>query len=176
MTSKIVRGIFVALLSLGMAIPGAASADQSGKGCSLQGTWFGVVSPEDTRLTGWMVTVTGKSENDGSNNLEFPIFDPTFDGAFSSAVRISTLRGAWNRTGGNTFIYSFMGFGVDALGAAVYMVRVSGDITLSGDCQSEFITATAEIFLPFMSPFDDDPIDTQDLDDHYGYRAYVDLP
>lgn len=175
MRTSIIRYALVGILLLGLAIPGVTLAGDAGKGCSLQGSWFGVNSPEDTTLTGWMVTATGKSNNQGTNNLEFPNYEPTLGGFFPNAVRISTMRGAWERTGGNTFDYTFTGYALDQLNSPVYIAKVSGHITLSADCQSEYITATLEVFLPFMSFFDDDPIHTEVLDDHWGYRAYVDL-
>jgi hypothetical protein len=86
------------------------------------------------------------------------------------------MRGAWERTGGNTFDYTFTGMAVDLSGTPQYIAKVSGHITLSADCRSEHITATLEVYLPFMSPFDDPAFHTEILDDHWGYRAYVDLP
>lgn len=175
MNTRILKGIFAAVLMLGLAMPGVTYAGDNGKGCSFQGTWFGVVSPEDTTLTGWMVTVAGQSSNRGTNNLEYPTFDPTL-GVFMSAVRVSTLRGAWARVGGNRFVYTMTGMAVDADGVPVWVGKLSGNITLSGDCKSETITATLEVFLPGVSPFDGLPYFTIPLPAHYGYRAYVDLP
>jgi len=130
---------------------------------------------EDKVLTGWMVTVTGKSSDHGTNNLEYPTFDLTL-GIFPAAVRLSTLRGAWERTGGNTFAYTFMGFAVDEFNLPVWIGKVSGTVTLSADCNFETITATMEVFGPDMDPFEDVPWFTEILDEHYGYRADVDLP
>lgn len=173
MKTKIFQGILAVMLVMAFGVPGVAYA---GKGCSFQGTWFGVVSPEDTELTGWMVTVAGQSSKRGTNNLEYPTFDPTLGGAFSTAVSVSTLRGAWERTSGNTFIYTMTGIAVDAGGMPVWIGKLSGHITLSGDCNSETITATLEVFLPSVSPFAGDPYFVMPLPTHYGYRAYVDLP
>lgn len=176
MKTIITRCILAGTLMLGLAIQGAAWAGGDGKGCSQQGTWFGVVSPEDTTLTGWIAVVTGKSENSGTNNLDYPTFDPTLGGNFPSAVRISTTRGAWERTGGNTFNYTFMGIAVDEFGIPVWIAKVSGQSTLSADCNSETITAVLEAFLPSTSPFDGDPLFLAPLPTHYGYRIHVDLP
>ena len=176
MKTNIVRCTLTGILMLGLAIPSAAWAGDAGKGCSLQGTWFGVAGLEDSTLTGWMVTVTGKSENKGTNNLDFPTFDPTLSGNFDQAVRLSSLRGNWERTGGNTFDYTFMGIAVDEFNLPVWIGKVSGQITLSADCNRETITAAMEIFLPSMSPFEDDPLFPIVLPTHYGHRASVDLP
>jgi hypothetical protein len=176
MNTMLIKGIFAALLMLGMAVPSAALADDAGKGCSLLGTWFGVTSPEDTTLTGWMVTVTGQSNNQGTNNLEFPSFDATLSNNFPTAVRASTLRGTWKRVGGNEFEYTMMGIAVDADGLPVWIGKMSGRSTLSSDCSYETVTATMEVFLPGVSPFDGIPYTAVPMPTHYGYRAYVDLP
>lgn len=173
MKTNIFRYALASILMFGLALPGAVWAGDGAKGCSIQGTWFGVTSPEDSTLTGWMVTVTGKSENRGTNNLEFPTFDPTL-GIFEQAIRISSMRGAWERTGGNTFDYSFMGMALDEFNAPVWIGKVSGQVTLSDDCSTETITATMDVFLPTMSPFDDDPILPIPLLPHYGKRFEVD--
>ena len=94
MRKSILQGALLAVLLLGFAIPATALAEGGGKGCSNLGTWFGVspfppdpssppvpVPPppwEVSYLAGWSVTVTGKSHNEGTNNFEFPFFDPSF--------------------------------------------------------------------------------------------------
>jgi hypothetical protein len=158
--------------------PTPTPAPVAEKGCQFPGTWFGIASPENPVLTGWVVSVTGQSNSHGTNNLEYPIFDPTLGiPALKDAVRISTLRGAWERTGGNTFIYSFMGFGVDKDNKAVWIGRVSGNITLSPDCSTEYITATMEVFAPNVSPFTGAPMfPPVELAPHYGQRMNVTLP
>lgn len=170
------RRTFFGVLCACIAVPGlavAASGPQAGPGarqCSFQGTWFGVVSPENLSLTGWVVTVEGKSENAGTNNLEYPTFEPTLGMNFPTAVRIGTLRGAWERTGRNTFTYSFLGFALDSANAPVYLAKVSGTISLSRDCRTEAISASMAVYFPNVSPFDGDPLFTMPLAPHYGYR------
>ena len=168
---KITRFALVGILAAVLAVPGVAMA--GGKGCKLQGTWFGVDSFENKMLTGWMVTVTGKSANHGTNNLEFPVFDPTLDNNFPTAVRISSMRGAWHRIRGNRFRYSFMGYALDEFSMPVWVARVSGTTTLTHRCMFETITATMDVYLPGMSPFDGEPLFSMPLDDHYGYRFKV---
>jgi hypothetical protein len=143
--------------------------------CQFLGTWFGIESPENPVLTGWMVSVTGQNSSHGTNNLEYPTFDPTL-GVGLPAVRISTLRGLWQRTGGKTFTYSFMGMGVAADNSPVWIGRVSGNITLSDDCKTEYITAKFEVFPAGVSPFTGTPIMVKDLDPHYGKRYELDMP
>jgi hypothetical protein len=172
MRKSIIRGALLGIVLLGFTIPGATLADGAGKGCSIQGTWFGVMGVGDTRLTGWMINVTGKSANEGENNIEYPNFDYTLDGNFPNVVSLSTMRGVWQRSGGNTFDYSFTGYAIDEFGVPVYIATVSGVATLIEDCRYEHITATMDVFLPFTDtdPFHDDPYLSFPLEPLYGYR------
>lgn len=180
MRKNIFYGALLGILMLGFTIPGVALAGGGGQGCSNIGTWFGVVAPDDTRLTGWVASVLGKSNNEGTNIFEFPTFNPTFgieDPPFSLAARIGSMRGNWKRTGGNTFDYTFMGFAFDASNVPVYIAKVSGQVTLFNRCQYQYTTAVMEVFLPSMNPFHDSgPIAVIPLGEFYGYRAKVDLP
>ena len=181
MRKCIIRGALLGILLLGFTIPGVALAGGGGKGCSNIGTWFGVEAPDDTRLTGWVASALGKSNNAGTNIFEFPSFDPTLGlsvAPFKDAVRIGSMRGNWKRTGGNTFDYTFMGFAFDASNVPVYIAKVSGQVTLFNDCQFQFTTALMDVFLPTMSPIHDQPINEEpiSLGEFYGYRAKVDLP
>jgi hypothetical protein len=170
MTTGSLRRVLMSVLVVCLAVPGLAVASDGPANCSFQGTWFGVTSPTDLTLTGWMVTVEGKSHDTGTNNLEYPTFDPTLGGAFP-ADRISTLRGAWERTGRNTFAYSFMGFALDSANVPVYIAKVNGTIKLSPDCGTETITASLSVYYPAsVSPFDGAPLFTTPLPEHYGYR------
>jgi len=201
MRKSIIRGALLSVLLLGMAIPGVTLADGGGKGCSNLGTWFGVspfppdlVPPpveippppwEEMYLAGWWVTVTGKSNNEGTNDFEFPVFDPGFTGSdlaliepFKSAERIGSMRGNWKRTGGNTFDYTFMGFAYNAFNMPAYIAKISGQVVLLEDCQFQYTTAVMEVFWPYMNPFDDElePEFEVPLGVFYGYRAKVDYP
>lgn len=191
MRNNIIRGALLGILLLGFIIPGAALAG-GGKGCSNLGTWFGVLPiyidpaaplppdppqlpplPWDSLyLTGWSVTVTGKSNNEGTNLFEYPSFDATL-GVFGNAVRIGSMRGNWKRTGGNTFDYTFMGFGYDASNMPVYIAKISGQVELLEDCQYQKTTATMEVFLPNERPFQDATPIVIDLGEFYGYRAKI---
>ena len=196
MRNTIIRGALLGILLLGFAIPGAALADGGQKGCSNLGTWFGVapfppVAPQDltappwpdTFLTGWSVTVTGKSNSEGTNLFEFPTFDPDFTGLtpnlngvpYSDAERIGSMRGNWKRTGGNTFDYTFMGFAYDENNMPVYIAKISGQVTLINNCEYQYTTALMEVFLPYADPFLDPPDDIVPLGVFYGYRAKVDM-
>lgn len=176
MKTRIVRNVVLGIIMLGLSLPGMASAGGPGKGCSMLGTWFGVEGADSTVLSGWVVNAMGSSANSGINNLEYPTFDATL-GVGLPAVRMSTLRGAWERTGGNTFTYTMIGSGVAADGlTTVWIGKLSGNITISDDCNREHITAVLEVFSPTESPFDGVRLFKVDLPDHYGYRAYVNLP
>jgi hypothetical protein len=174
MITRRYRSIFACVIMLGLAIPGAAIADNNGKGCSLLGSWFGVDTLEDKNLTGWMVTATGKSEKRGTNYFEYPNFDPTFFGYFPTAVRLSNSVGTWQRTGGNTFEYSFIGLALDATNQLVGILKTSGEIALSDDCNSETLTATVYLYDPAQGPFTDEPFQVVPFPELYGYRVQLD--
>ena len=85
MRKNIIYGALFGIL-LVLTIPGVAFAGGGGKGCSNIGTWFGVspIPPDQvpppmiqpppwdpTYLSGWSVTVTGKSNNEGTNHFEY---------------------------------------------------------------------------------------------------------
>ncbi len=183
MRSDIIRGVLLGILLLVISIPGIALAGGAEKGCSNLGTWFGVFGPGDTRLAGFFGTVTGKSEQMGTNNLEFPAFDPklTVFGLnemepYKDAVRLTSLRGDWKRTGGNTFDYTFMGFALDASNMPVYIAKVSGQVILEEDCQYQKITAVMKTYWPYQSPFDGPAFHTLPMGEFYAYRADVELP
>ena len=181
-----IRCIRACILALCLAIPGVASADMDGSRCDLQGTWFGVNTPDDLTLTGWMATVTGKSHLYGTNNLEFPTFDPRlmvphpsepgeFVPLYPDAAQMSSLRGTWKRTGFNTFFYSMTGIAVAADGVTpIWIGKLSGSITLSADCNTETITATIETYHPSVSPFGGPTEWVLPFPTHYGHRADAD--
>ena len=173
------RYVLAGILMLGLAIPMVTLADDDdgdGKRCSQIGTWFGVADPDDLTLTGVMYTTMGKSENYGTNILEQPNGDPTLGGFFPTAVRASPLRGNWERTGKRTFVFTLMGYGVDALNQMVGIVRFRGDVTQTPDCQFEYVTAMVDIYYPPMSPFYDDPFATVPFPGQWAHRTHVQMP
>lgn len=186
MKSQISRLLIAGAVALGLALPGLALAKDDQKGCSIIGTWFGVTDLDDKIPSGWVVTAIGKSENHGTNVLEFPTYDSTFGGIYP-VLHHSASRGIWRRTGGNTFEYSFMSLLVGDIPAttereALYYLRVSGESTLSDDCMSEVITAVMDFFpvktalgeYTNLSPFVDAPAWSMVLEPHYGYRYTFD--
>lgn len=155
--------------------------------CQFLGTWFGIESPDNPVLTGWMVSVTGQNSSHGTNNLEYPTFDPTlaflqgvlgeeYPSQFLEAKRLSTLRGVWQRTGGKTFTYSFMGMAVDEANVPVWFGRLTGNIALSDDCKTEYITAWMDVYLPDARPFTGAAKFSFPLLPHYGKRYELETP
>lgn len=176
-------GVLACLILLGIASASPAIADGAGKGCQFQGTWFGFDLGTGA-LTGWFVTVAGQGSNGGTNSLEYPYFNPMLNGLFPSATAISTLRGSWVRTGGNTFDYTMIGIATDVARNPVWIGKLSGHITLSADCNTETIEGTTlEVYAPDENPYTGtkmvlpfgvpNPISQPT---HYGFRTSVDFP
>ncbi|NND57228.1 MAG: hypothetical protein HKN57_08240 [Xanthomonadales bacterium] len=163
--------IFVAVILLLIA-PVPVAAD-NGHGCKLNGSWIGY---SDSGAW-WMASPTGQNASHGINVLDVPGFDFTLEGAFP-AVNSSQLRGVWERTGGNTFAYTVIGFAVDSNGDALYISKLSGTETILEGCDVMFLeNTTLQIYAPNADPFSDDPIlDPMDFPNHYGFRMHVDLP
>ena len=184
MRTHVFRGVLLGFLLLGFSVPGIALAEDNEKGCSNLGTWFGVFAPGDTRLTGYSVTVTGNSEKMGTNNFEFPTFDPSFPDIpelqgvepFASAVSIGGLRGNWKRIGKSRFAYTFMGLAFDETDNPVYIAKVSGETEVFDNCRYQRVTAVMKVYRPWVSPFHGEPEFTIPMGEFYGYRANVDLP
>jgi hypothetical protein len=116
-------------------------------GCKLQGSWYG--TGDITLLT----TYNGMSANSGTIIEELPGFDMTFGGFYPTVVEGTTLRGTWQRTGGNTFVFTQLAYGLDADGNIVYKVKNSGIKTLSEDCNSMEVVSTIEFYGPEDNPF-----------------------
>jgi len=135
----------------------------------LQGAWItidgGVV----------IATYSGQSNNHGTINEEIPAFDPTFNGTFPDVVASSHLKGMWKRTGGNTFVYTQVAAAVDALGNVQYVVKNSGEKTLSDDCNMQTVESSIEIFVPPNdNPFEDEAFMILPLDPIYVFRMRID--
>lgn len=169
MRPKALRLSMLALLLACFGASGVATAGEGGQDCSLLGAWFGV-DPDTHVLTGWMDSVTGRSSNKGTIDLEARTFDPTLGGAFPTAVPGGGDKGVWERTGGKTFKYSFMGIAVDSTNTIVYIGKTSGTITILDDCKTAKITAVMAIYGPTDNPFEGTPLYEFDLGDLYGYR------
>lgn len=162
----------VFLLTAALALPPNAFGDA---GCPYIGSWFGYSADEDIS---WVSQAVGPNHSGGTLLLELPGFDITFDGAFD-VIDASDLKGAWERTGGNTFRYGTMTFATNADGEAVYAARLTGDLEVIGDCDVLHVTNTwMSIYILGLGP-EDDPVPIWDRDPdigpvpfapHYGYR------
>ena len=174
-TSAAILLMTVCLLSFP---PSGIAGDK--KGCSFLGSWYGYNPPSENPLVDetllWIVNVMGQSQSSGTNNLEAPGYDPTFGGAFPTGVKVTNLRGAWQKTGRNTFSLTMIGFSVDSMGNTVGIGKMSGTSTLMNGCDTERLDLTLELFGPTDDPFTDDPFFGFALPPHYGYRMVVDPP
>lgn len=163
--------IIVAVILLFLApFPAVAGSE---KGCKLNGSWIGY---SDSGAW-WMASPTGQNAKHGINVLDVPGFDFTLGGAFP-VVNSSHLRGVWERTGGNTFAYTVIGFAVDSNGDALYISKLTGTETILEGCDVMFLEhTTLQIYAPDADPFSDDPmLEPMYFPDHYGFRMQVDLP
>ena len=95
-------------------------------------------------------------------------------GYFPTAVRLSSSDGVWERTGGNTFNYSFIGFALDAANQVVGILKTFGEISLGDDCSSETLSATVYLYDPLEGPFTDEPFQIVPFPELYGYRVQLD--
>lgn len=166
-----------------VAVPSVAAQEAQGSmGCSNIGTWATAPGPIESEFVNpaWMNTTTGQSSSSGTlvtdvphwPNITFmPLPPETGEPAFPNAVRMTTLRGVWQRTGGNTFVFTQIGWALDAKGDAVYVVRNSGRGILTGDCNSETIKSSLEFFLP-----DGTPIFTEVIPDMVAHRVTLTPP
>ncbi|MEJ2383713.1 MAG: hypothetical protein P8Y54_04865 [Xanthomonadales bacterium] len=118
----------VPLLTAALAFPLNAFGNDN---CQYIGSWFGYDANDNVS---WTSQAVGSNSAAGTMLLELPGFDVTFGGLFDVVNVTGNLKGAWARTGGNTFSYAAMGFATDVEGDAVWAVRLTGDVTVTGDC------------------------------------------
>ena len=143
--------------------------------CQYIGSWFGYDASENVS---WTSQAVGPNSSAGTMLLELPGFDITFGGLFDVVNVTGNLKGVWERTGGNTFIYAGMSFATDAQGEAVWAIRLTGDMAVTGDCD------VLEVESTFMSVYildpENDPVPVWQRDPdigplpfapHKGYRV-----
>ena len=167
----------LAFLVFWMASVVAVSA--ASKGCNLQGSWLGF----DPLGPSWTAVVHGQSPSSGTNEFDYPFVLPKFpqffppadpEYLFPYAVGMTPLRGAWERTGSNTFDYTMIGYGYDEDRIPMWAGKMSGTITLNEDCKSGDFGAVIEIFVcPACNPFTDDPYTAIEWPTTTGYRVVV---
>lgn len=138
--------------------------------CKLLGSWMGY---DASGSAWWTSTADGQSASHGTLNLEVPGSVLFFPGATS----VTELRGVWEKTGGNTYEWTVIGFPYDASATTIVLARLSGKNTINEDCDSEIVTdVVMEVFLPDADLNSGIPISTSLFPDHAGYRIKLDLP
>jgi hypothetical protein len=163
------HAVAISILIAWLGSSGVAAA----AGCSPHGTWLNV-NPGTHELAGFLSTISGQSNNEGTLVVENPGFGLTWFDSFPDAVAGSVDRGVWKRTGGRTFKYSLMGTAVDSNGVIVWIRRIDGTITMTDDCKTQKITAVMAAFLGTDDPFEGKPLFEVDFGDLYTHR--LDLP
>lgn len=158
------------LLTTALALPLNAFGDG---GCHYIGSWFGYSADEDVS---WISQAVGPNSAGGTLVLDLPGFDMTFGGLFD-VVDASKLRGAWERTGGNTFRYGVISFATNLDGDAVYAARLTGDLEVIGECD---VLHVANTWLTiYILDAENDPVPVWDREPdigplpfapHNGYR------
>jgi hypothetical protein len=132
------------------------SASVAAAGCKIQGTW---INFDENGIPGWVASSHGQSNSSGTSVLEYPAFTLGDPNVFNG----TQMRGAWKRTGGRTFDYTMMGYDYNADGYPLYIVKMSGTMTIDEDCDTSAVTATINIFVCDYSPGCPDPYtDTPD--------------
>lgn len=163
--------VLTSVLALGAGTPASAADHGNAEGCSPLGSWIGF----DTAGTAyWTASFYGQTASSGVEVLDIPGLDPSW--LIPSAVRVSTFRGTWQRTGGNTIAASLISLALGSAGQTVAIVKFRVVDTLMENCSTLVINNTAELFLPDANPFQSDPYAVIPLPEHYGYRMRVDLP
>ena len=147
-----------------LAAPAMGATGQN-NGCSLQGSWMGTGNIQ------LLTTYNGQSVSSGTIIGELPGFDPTLGGTFPNAVTLTSLRGVWERTGGNTFVYSQVGYALDATGKIVWIGKNSGNKLLTEDCNLMKIESTLAVSSPDGTPLFCAPVETI-----YLHRITIDPP
>lgn len=165
------RKIILSLMTVAMlgAAPLGFAADSA---CKLNGGWIGYFG----NVAGWTAIADGVANSSGTITIAYPALDPTLFGAFPTAVRVSTLQGVWERTGGKTFAYTTIGIAVDAQGTTLWIGKLSGTETMQIGCDVELVTATFSVYPPNANPFEDPPLLELPQAPHYGYRMAPPAP
>ena len=120
----------------------------------------------------------GPNASGGTMLLELPGFDITFGGVFDVVNVTGNLKGVWERTGGNTFSYAGMSFATNAEGEAVWAIRLTGDVTVTGDCDVLEVESTLMSVFILDPGYDPIPVWQREPDigplpfaPHNGYRV-----
>jgi hypothetical protein len=94
------------------------------------GTWQG----ENSQGGAWFTVYTpGQNAFNGQVTGEFVLIDPTINGFFPEAVRVTNPVGVWKKVGWRRYQYTTRAYGLDQYGDVVYTWRISGESELL-DC------------------------------------------
>jgi len=165
-------------MAIGLVFLMASGVAMAGKddGCRFQGSWISFTDNMPGVPDGiptWVAGIHGQSASSGTNELEFPAFDADMGVPPGAGTQ---MRGAWERTGGNNFAYTMMGYGYNPVsGAPVYAIKMSGTITLYDACDTGDVTASINIYDcdPACNPYTDEPDDSFDYPTTTAYRVMV---
>jgi hypothetical protein len=121
-------------------------------GCRLQGSWLAQVDIGGR----FFVQYDGMNTAGGSLTIEWIRFDPTLFGNLPTAVRLTQAAGEWENNG-HGYDYTWIAYGLDASGAAVYSVRTSGSGRTEG-CDAIEFDYVVEVFPSPLNPLTDHPV------------------
>jgi hypothetical protein len=156
------------LATLIFTVPLFAGAANRGD-CKLFGSWIGY----NESGAWWTTTADGQNASKGTLNLEAPGSVVYFQGA----TAVTELKGAWKKTGGNTYDWTVLGFPYDASGNTLALAKLSGKDTMSEDCNIIYVTdVVLEVFAPTADVNTDAPLSTGYFPDHEGHRIQINLP
>jgi hypothetical protein len=152
MRHKIIRLSFgaialgcIALFMIGMTPADAEPWGFQNKGlCSKVGMWHGAA---DLGITWMAVNTPGQNAFNGQMTLEWVLIDPTLGAPpFSNTVRVTNAYGVWKKAGWRTYLFTWIGYGLDEGGGVVYTARASGEGYLV-DCDHVDIDYVLEVWL-----------------------------
>lgn len=89
----------------------------------------------------WVGNVTGASNSSGTITVETPVWPN-----LPWVARV-TMMGAWERTGGNTFAFTQIGFVPAADGTPLFIAKNVGTETITDDCNTLTVVSTMQLFL-----------------------------
>jgi len=165
MRKNMIASLILACLAFAL---GPAVVLAKTESCLFQGSWYG------TNASGiyWMSMAHGQSASSGTYVLQTIGFDVTLGGIWPTAVSATPLRGSWERVDDRTFAVTVIGFVLDADEKPVWIAKMSGYDTLTGDCNTMLIGGGLglQVFAATSNPFEDEPLFIIPLQPHQGYR------
>lgn len=145
------------LLMLGSAVLAQEPEQERWGWCRPDGSWIGS-SP--TWGSSWLIEYQSVNRWEGSFTLRFVGGDPSAGGAFPVESQ-SIAVGSWIRTGGRSFDYTMVYYGLAAGGQEpVVLIKLTGEVVIADDCQTlDVYNEWYSIYHPTQDPFGtDDPL------------------